>query len=124
MTRTAHALVINSLLWRVTSDYLFRSPKGRHPLPNWKVSSGDIYSMIKRAAIILSAVTLSFGLAMAPKAFADDMKKDTMSKDSMSKHSMKKHTMSKDSMSKDAMSKHSMSKDGMENDDLKKRYYR
>jgi hypothetical protein len=27
---------------------------------------------------------------MAPKAFADDMKKDTMSKDSMSKDSMKK----------------------------------
>jgi hypothetical protein len=34
--------------------------------------------MIKRAAIILSAVTLSFGLALAPKAFADDMKKDSI----------------------------------------------
>ena len=46
--------------------------------------------MIKRAAIILSAVTLSFGLALAPKAFADDMKKDLMSKDGMKKDEMKK----------------------------------
>jgi pentapeptide MXKDX repeat protein len=52
--------------------------------------------MIKRAAIILSAVTLSFGLVLAPKAFADDMKKDAMSKDSMSKDSMSKDAMSKD----------------------------
>jgi hypothetical protein len=34
ITWTAHALVINSLLWRVTSDELFQSSKGRHPLPN------------------------------------------------------------------------------------------
>ena len=47
--------------------------------------------MIKRAATVLAAVTLSFGLALAPKAFADDMKKDAISKeDSMSKDSMKK----------------------------------
>ena len=32
--------------------------------------------MIKRAAIVLAAVTLSFGLTLAPKAFADDMKKE------------------------------------------------
>ena len=37
--------------------------------------------MIKRASIILAAATLSFGLAMARKAFADDVKKDMMSKE-------------------------------------------
>ena len=37
--------------------------------------------MIKRASIVLAAATLSFGLAMARKAFADDVKKDTMSKE-------------------------------------------
>src|ERR1700760_4780396 len=84
------------------------------PVANWKMSSRRFCSMIKRAAIVLAAGTLSFGLALAPKAFADDMKKDSMSKeDSMSKDSMKKDSMSKDSMSKDAMSKDSMSKDGM-----------
>lgn len=46
--------------------------------------------MIKRASIVLAAVTLSFGLAMAPKAVADDVKKNTMSKDSMKKDDMKK----------------------------------
>jgi hypothetical protein len=35
--------------------------------------------MIKRASIVLAAVTLSFGLAMAPKAF-DDVKKDDVKK--------------------------------------------
>jgi thiol-disulfide isomerase/thioredoxin len=39
--------------------------------------------MIKRAAIVLAAVTLSFGLTLAPKAFADDMKKDSMSKEKL-----------------------------------------
>ena len=61
--------------------------------------------MIKRAAIILLAATLSFGLVLAPKAFADD-KKDSMSKE--------------DSMSKDALSKDSMSKDGMKKNEMKK----
>src|ERR1700758_813090 len=85
------------------------------------MSSWRVCSMIKRAAIVLAAVTLSFWLALAPKAFADDMKKDSMSKeDSMSKDSMKKDSMSKDSMSKDAMSKDSMSKDGMKKDEMKK----
>jgi pentapeptide MXKDX repeat protein len=94
---------------------------------SFEVQKGDIrcqlenafrrfYSMIKRATIILAAVTLSFGLGLAPKAFADDMKKDSMSKeDSMSKDSMKK-----DSMSKDTMSKNSVSKDGMKKDEMKK----
>jgi hypothetical protein len=71
---------LRSKFWRVTSksEDAFR---------------GDCYVMIKRTALILSAATLSFGLALAPAAFADDaMKKDTMSK----------HTMSKDSMSKDS----------------------
>jgi hypothetical protein len=37
--------------------------------------------MIKRTALILSAATLSFELALAPAAFAEDaMKKDKMSK--------------------------------------------
>ena len=47
--------------------------------------------MIKRTAFILSAATLSFGLALAPTSFAQDaMKKDSMSKDSMSKEAMSK----------------------------------
>jgi pentapeptide MXKDX repeat protein len=88
----------------------------RRPLSNlWKVTSvaepkktfrGDCYVMIKRTALILSAATLSFGLALASTAQADDaMKKDTMSKDAMSNDAMKKDSMSKDSLSKDAMSK-------------------
>jgi pentapeptide MXKDX repeat protein len=82
---------------------------------------GDFYVMIKRTALILSAATLSFGLALAPAFAADDaMKKDTMSKDSTSKDSMKKDSMSKDSMSKDTTSKDSMSKDSMKKDDMKK----
>jgi pentapeptide MXKDX repeat protein len=87
---------------------------------------GDYHVMIKRTAFILSVATLSFGLALAPGAFAQDamkkdtMSKDAMSKDTMSKDSMKKDSMSKDSMSKDAMSKDSMSKDGMKKDDTTK----
>jgi pentapeptide MXKDX repeat protein len=117
----AHGLVINSLSWLVTSDNLFSKFKRATPVAGWKMSSRRFCSMIKRAAIVLAAVTLSFGLALAPKAFADDMKKDSMSKeDSMSKDSMKKDSMSKDSMSKDAMSNDSMSKDGMKKDEMKK----
>ena len=87
---------------------------------------GDCYVMIKRTALILSAATLSLGLALASTALADDaMKKDTMSKDAMSNDAMKKDRMSKDSMSKDtmskdAMSKDTMSKDSMKNDEMKK----
>ncbi|NUR14084.1 MAG: pentapeptide MXKDX repeat protein [Bradyrhizobium sp.] len=75
--------------------------------------------MTIRTRIVLgvSAAALSFGLAFAPAAFAQDkmrkddgmMKKDTMSKDGM----MKKDTMSKD----DGMKKDHMSKDGMKKDD-------
>jgi pentapeptide MXKDX repeat protein len=71
-----------------------------------------------RVALGISAAALSFGLAFAPAAFAQDKmgdkigKDDTMKKDTMSKDSMKK-----DSMSKDTMSKDSMSKDGMKKDD-------
>src|SRR5580704_11534699 len=38
---TAHALVINSLFWLVTSDSLFRSSIGRRPLPIGKRPQGD-----------------------------------------------------------------------------------
>ena len=109
----------------------FRVRNKRRPLSNlWKVTSvaepknafrGDCYVMIKRTALILSAATLSFGLALASTALADDaMKKDSMSKDTMSNDSMKKDSMSKDSMSKDTMSKDTMSKDSMKNDEIKK----
>jgi pentapeptide MXKDX repeat protein len=109
----------------------FRPRNKRRPLSNlWKVTSvaepknafrGDCYVMIKRTALILSAATLSFGLALASTALADDaMKKDTMSKDAMSNDSMKKDSMSKDSMSKDAMSKDAMSKDTMSKDTMSK----
>jgi pentapeptide MXKDX repeat protein len=49
--------------------------------------------MIKRAAIILSAVTLSVELALPPKGFADDMKKDPMSKDSIGIPRQARHQM-------------------------------
>jgi pentapeptide MXKDX repeat protein len=82
---------------------------------------GDYHVMIKRTAFILSVATLSFELALAPGAFAQDaMSKDSMSKDSMKKDSMSKDSMSKDAMSKDAMSKDSMSKDGVKKDDTTK----
>jgi pentapeptide MXKDX repeat protein len=70
-----------------------------------------------RVALAISAAALSFGLTLAPAAFADDMSKDGMKKETMSKDGMKKDTMSKDSMKKDTMSKDSMSKDGMKKDD-------
>jgi pentapeptide MXKDX repeat protein len=112
-------------------QFLFQVRNKRRLRPkSWRVTSvakpenafaGDFHAMIKHTALILSAATLSFGLALAPAAFADDtMKKDTMSKDSMSKDSMKKDSMSKDSMSEDTMSKDSMSKDSMSKDDMKK----
>jgi pentapeptide MXKDX repeat protein len=73
-----------------------------------------------RIALGVSAAALSFSLALAPAAFAQDkmgkddgmMKKDTMSKDTMKKDGMKKDTMSKDGMKKE---------DGMmKKDDTKK----
>jgi pentapeptide MXKDX repeat protein len=78
----------------------------------------NIMTIRTRFALAVSAATVSLSLALAPSAFADDMKKDTMSKDSMAKDSMKKDTMSKDSMAKDSMKKDdAMSKDGMKKDD-------
>jgi len=113
-------------LSRPCDQVCFRVRNKRRPLSNlWKATSvaepknafrGDCYVMIKRTALILSAATLSFGLALASTALADDaMKKDTTSKDAMSSDSMKKDSMSKDSMSKDTMSK-----DSMKNDEMKK----
>jgi pentapeptide MXKDX repeat protein len=66
-----------------------------------------------RIALGVSAAVLSFSLALAPAAFAQDKmgKDDGMKKDTMSKDSMKKDTMSKDSMHKDTMSKDGMKKD-------------
>jgi pentapeptide MXKDX repeat protein len=119
----SHSHACDQFLFRVRNKRRLRSK-------SWRVTSvakpenafpGDFHAMIKHTALILSAATLSFGLALAPAAFADDtMKKDTMSKDSMSKDSMKKDSMSKDSMSEDTMSKDSMSKDSMKKDDMKK----
>ena len=56
-----------------------------------------------RIALGVSAAVLSFSLAFAPAAFAQDKmgKDDGMKKDSMSKDGMKKDTMSKDGMKKD-----------------------
>jgi pentapeptide MXKDX repeat protein len=79
-----------------------------------------------RIALAVSAAFVSFSLALAPVAFAQDkmgkddgMKKDSMSKDSMKKDDgMKKDTMSKDTMKKDdGMKKDTMSKDTMKKDD-------
>jgi pentapeptide MXKDX repeat protein len=81
---------------------------------------GDCYIMIKRTTLILSAATLSFGLALAPAALAADAMKNTMSKDSMSKDTMSKDTTSKDTMAKDTTSKDAMAKDTMANDSMKK----
>ncbi|HLX15749.1 MAG TPA: pentapeptide MXKDX repeat protein [Bradyrhizobium sp.] len=60
-----------------------------------------------RIALGISAAALSFSLALAPAAFAQDKKEDgMMKKDTMSKDDgMKKDTMSKDTMSKDTMKK-------------------
>lgn len=68
-----------------------------------------------RIAFGVSAAVLSFSLALAPAAFAQDKmgKDDGMKKETMSKDSMKKDTMSKDGMKKDD----GMTKDGMKKDD-------
>jgi len=68
-----------------------------------------------RIALGVSAAVLSFSLALAPAAFAQDKmgKDDGMKKETMSKDSMKKDTMSKDGMKKDD----GMTKDGMKKDD-------
>jgi pentapeptide MXKDX repeat protein len=82
-----------------------------------------------RTSRAVSAIALTFGLMLAPGAFAQDKKdtmgKDTMSKDAMNKDTMKKDamnkdTMGKDAMSKDAMGKDTMAKDGMKKDEVKK----
>jgi pentapeptide MXKDX repeat protein len=84
-----------------------------------QLSKGSLIMTTRsRLALIASAAVLSFGVALAPAAYAaDDMKKDSMSKDTMSKDSMSKDSMKKDTMSKDTMSKDSMSKDSMKKDD-------
>ncbi len=66
-----------------------------------------------RIALGVSVAALSFGLALAPAAFAQDKmgKDDGMKKETMSKDGMKKDTMSKDGMNKDTMSKDGMKKD-------------
>jgi pentapeptide MXKDX repeat protein len=69
-----------------------------------------------RIALGVSVAALSFGLALAPAAFAQDKmgKDDGMKKgDTMSKDVMKKDTMAKDAMKKDD----GMKKDGMKKDD-------
>jgi pentapeptide MXKDX repeat protein len=80
-------------------------------------SKGSSHMSIRtRIALGISAVAISFSLAAAPAAFAQDKmgKDDAMKKDTMSKDSMKKDTMSKDGMKKsDAMSKDNMKKDDM-----------
>jgi pentapeptide MXKDX repeat protein len=63
---------------------------------------------------------IAAGIALAPAAFAEDMKKDSMSKDSMSHDSMAKDAMKKDSTAKDTMTKDGMSKDSMSKDNMKK----
>jgi pentapeptide MXKDX repeat protein len=69
-----------------------------------------------KIAAILTAATLSLGLAVAASA-QDKMSKDgmtktdTMSKDGMSKDGMAKGSMAKDGMAKDGMAKDNMAKD-------------
>jgi pentapeptide MXKDX repeat protein len=70
-----------------------------------------------RVSLIVSAIVISLGLALAPSAFAQDkMNKDGMAKDGMAKDGMSKDGMSKDGMKKDD----AMSKDGMKKDEMKK----
>jgi pentapeptide MXKDX repeat protein len=81
---------------------------------------GMTYMTIRtRIALGITAAALSFSLALAPTAFAQDKmgKDDGMKKDTMSKDGMKKDTMSKDTMSHDGMKKDGMMKDGMKKDD-------
>jgi pentapeptide MXKDX repeat protein len=75
---------------------------------------GMTYMTIRtRFALGITAAALSFSLALAPIAFAQDKmgKDDGMKKDTMSKDGMKKDTMSKDGMKKDGMMKDGMKKD-------------
>ena len=93
----SHSHSCDQFLFRVRNKRRLRSK-------SWRVTSvakpenafaGDFHAMIKPTALILSAATLSFELALVsqPAAFVAGTtlrKKDTMSKDSMSKDSMKK----------------------------------
>jgi pentapeptide MXKDX repeat protein len=71
-----------------------------------------------RIALAASAAFVSFSLALAPAAFAQDKMGDKMGKDD----GMKKYTMSKDGMKKDDGMKGGMTKkDGMKKDDAMKK---
>jgi pentapeptide MXKDX repeat protein len=137
VAQSTHETFVHNPIYSHPCDQVFFLERNKQRLRSnfWRVTPvakpkdafhGDCYVMIKRTALILSAATLSFGLALASTALADDaMKKDTMSKDATSNDSMKKDSMSKDSMSKgtmskDKMSKDTMSKDSMKNDEMKK----
>jgi pentapeptide MXKDX repeat protein len=65
-----------------------------------------------RIGLLLLAASVGLGLALAPAAFAEDMKKDNMSSGKMQKTDgmTKKNTMTKDTMSKDDMKKDGMKK--------------
>jgi pentapeptide MXKDX repeat protein len=76
--------------------------------------------MITSSRIVLgiSAALVSFGLALAPAAFAQEKmgKDDGMKKESMSKDAMKKGDGMNDGMKKDGMKDHTAT-DGMKKDD-------
>jgi pentapeptide MXKDX repeat protein len=81
--------------------------------PDQASKGSAIMTIRTRIALAISAAVVSFGVALAPAAFAmDDVKKDNMNKETMSKDAVKKDTMSKDTMKKDdGMAKGSMKKD-------------
>src|SRR6516162_6386026 len=112
VAQSTHETFVHNPIHSHPCDQLFFLVRNKQRLRSkfWKVTSvakpkdafhGDCYVMIKRTALILSAATLSFGLALASSALADDaMKKDTMSKDAMSNDSMKKDSMKNYEMKK------------------------
>ena len=80
-------------------------------------------TVFSRTALAIAALAVSFGIAVAPAALAEDtMSQGTMNKDTMGKGSMSKDTMSKGSMSKkskkDTMEKDTMGKSGMSKDNM------
>jgi pentapeptide MXKDX repeat protein len=85
-------------------------------------------TVFSRTTLAIAALAVSFGLAVAPAALAQDttsqgtMNKDTMNKDTMGKGSMSKDTMGKGSMNKkskkDTMEKDTMGKNGMSKDNM------
>ena len=82
---------------------------------------GDSASTNERAAIVLAAATLSFWLALAPKAFADDMKKELDVKGRLYVQGLDEEGLDVERFNVQGRDVQGiMSKDGMKKDEMKK----